>query len=197
MQVFGEDMKEVKDNRGTRKTRNAIRNSLIELMKQKPIMQITVSEICEKADIHRTTFYAHYDNQYDLLKQIEQEVLTHYDEMLDEKKLSQHCTDQQIIAMAENLLHHIAINYNSVQVLLSKNGDIYFQEKLIGRVTMHFRQLRKKYIGDIADDQKNGYYSVFLVHGAIAIIQLWLKNDMDMPVTEIAQILLKFAQGSR
>jgi AcrR family transcriptional regulator len=166
-------------------------------MKQKPVTQITVTEICKKADIHRTTFYAHYDDHYDLLKQMEQEVLTYYEEMLNEKKLSQNCPDQQIIAMAEELLYHIAGNHNSVQVLLSKNGDIYFQEKMIGRITMHFRQLRKKYIGGITDDKMNVYYSVFLVRGAIAIIQLWLKNDMDIPVPEIAQILLKFAQGSR
>jgi AcrR family transcriptional regulator len=190
-------MKKIQDNRGTRRTKNAFRNSLTELMKQKAITQITVTEICEKADIHRTTFYAHYNDQYDLLKQMEQEVLTHYDNLLDEKNTSQNCTLGEIGAMTEEILHHITANYHSVQVLLSKNGDIYFQEKLIGRLTTHFRRLRKKCIGDIADDEKNGYYSVFLVHGVIGIIQLWLKNNMDMPVPEVAKIVVKFAQGSQ
>jgi AcrR family transcriptional regulator len=182
-------MKEVQDNRGTRKTKNAIRNSLIALMGQKPITQITVTEICEKADIHRTTFYAHYDDHYDLLKQMEKEAMTNFDRLLDENKLATNCTSREIAAMMEEPLRYIADNNDSLQALLSKNGDIYFQEKFIRRLIMHLHQIRKKGTGEVTDDKKNIYYSVFLVHGAIAILQLWIKNKMDIPVSEIAKIL--------
>jgi AcrR family transcriptional regulator len=182
-------MKEVQDNRGTRKTKNAIRNSLIELMGHKPITQITVTEICEKADIHRTTFYAYYDDHYDLLKQMEKEAMTNFDRLLDENKLAAHCTSREIAAMQEEALRYIADNNDSLQALLSKNGDIYFQERFIRRLTMHLHQIRKKGTGEVTDDKKNIYYSVFLVHGALAILQLWIKNKMDIPVSDIAKIL--------
>ncbi|MDR1287692.1 MAG: TetR/AcrR family transcriptional regulator C-terminal domain-containing protein [Treponema sp.] len=187
-------MKKVQNNRGACKTKNAIRNSLIELMKQKAVARITVTEICRKADIHRTTFYAHYRDQYDLLDQMEKEAMTSIDNLLDENKLVPNCGDGQIAAMAEDLLRHIAVNNNSVQALLSRNGDIFFQKKLISCLILHLRQIEKKYSGDTADDKKNLYYSVFLVHGAIALIQLWLKNNMDMPVPEIADMLLKITR---
>ncbi|GMO25472.1 MAG: TetR/AcrR family transcriptional regulator [Termitinemataceae bacterium] len=189
-------MKEVQDHRGTRKTRNAIRNSLIELMEQKAITQITVTEICEKADIHRTTFYAHYDDQFDLLKQLEKEAMTQFDNLLDENKCGVNHASQKIV-MAEEILRYIASNNNSIQVLLSKNGDIYFQEKFVSRLTTHLQRLRRKHTGEKINDKKNIYYSIFLVHGAIAVIQLWLKNNMDIPIPEIAKILLKITQETK
>src|SRR5699024_5578943 len=41
-------------------TRKVLKESLIELLKNKPIATISVKALCEKADINRSTFYAHY-----------------------------------------------------------------------------------------------------------------------------------------
>ncbi len=49
------------------KTKKALYNALIELMKNKTFEEIKVSDICTKALINRTTFYAHYDDKYELL----------------------------------------------------------------------------------------------------------------------------------
>ena len=49
------------------KTKNALFNALIELMKDKTFEEIKVSDICNKALINRSTFYAHFDDKYDLL----------------------------------------------------------------------------------------------------------------------------------
>ena len=49
------------------KTKNALFNALIELMKDKTFEEIKVSDICNKALINRSTFYAHFEDKYDLL----------------------------------------------------------------------------------------------------------------------------------
>jgi hypothetical protein len=103
--------------------------------------------------------------------------------------VSAHCTSRELAAMMEEALRYIADNNDSLQALLSKNGDIYFQERFIRRLIMHLHQIRKKGTGEVTDDKKNIYYSVFLVHGALAILQLWIKNKMDIPVSDIAKIL--------
>ena len=66
----------MKESRKTRYTRMALEDSLIELMTKKPISKITIKELCENADINRTTFYSHYSDQYDLLRQIEDDALS-------------------------------------------------------------------------------------------------------------------------
>lgn len=58
------------------KTRRLLYDSLINLMKDKPIEEIKVADICEKAMINRSTFYAQYSDKYELL----------YDYIMDLKK---------------------------------------------------------------------------------------------------------------
>jgi len=50
------------------KTQNVIYEALLELMKEKAFEDIKVSDICNKALINRSTFYAHYSDKYELLK---------------------------------------------------------------------------------------------------------------------------------
>ena len=49
------------------KTRTALYNSLLSLMEEKPFEEIRVSDICNRALINRSTFYAHFDDKYELL----------------------------------------------------------------------------------------------------------------------------------
>ena len=51
-----------------RVTNMLIRRAFMELLKQKPLQNISIKELCEKAEINRGTFYAHYTDVYDLLK---------------------------------------------------------------------------------------------------------------------------------
>ena len=57
-------------DRRARMTREILKQSLIELMKNKPIHDISIKKICETADINRSTFYHHYDSQFDLFNDI-------------------------------------------------------------------------------------------------------------------------------
>ena len=57
-------------NRRTQMTRQLFRDSLIELLQSKTFQKITVKEICEHADLNRTTFYLHYTDQEQLLDEI-------------------------------------------------------------------------------------------------------------------------------
>ena len=49
------------------KTKNLLYQTLIDLMKDKTFEEIKVSDICSKAMINRSTFYAHYEDKYELL----------------------------------------------------------------------------------------------------------------------------------
>lgn len=63
-----------KIDRRTAYTRMVIRDALYELLKAKRLPQITVKEICERADINRATFYRNYQDIYDLFEKTEEEL---------------------------------------------------------------------------------------------------------------------------
>lgn len=51
-----------------------IRDALVELLETKHLDEITVKELCEKADINRATFYRNYLDIYDLFEKLEEEL---------------------------------------------------------------------------------------------------------------------------
>lgn len=45
-----------------------LKSALLELMKDSDFEKITVKQICEKAQVNRSTFYAHYTDIYDIME---------------------------------------------------------------------------------------------------------------------------------
>ena len=62
-------------DRRKRKTRIAIQKACIELIQEKDFDTITISDIAERADINRATFYLHFVDKHDMLDQFEQEIM--------------------------------------------------------------------------------------------------------------------------
>ena len=61
-------------DRRTKYTQKVIKETFINLLEEKEITKITVSEICKIADINRATFYRYYLDVYDLLSNIQKEM---------------------------------------------------------------------------------------------------------------------------
>lgn len=51
-----------------KRTRKFLVNALLELLEERPFSEISVVDICERAMVHRTTFYAHFDDKQALLR---------------------------------------------------------------------------------------------------------------------------------
>lgn len=55
------------------KTRNLLKSVLYTELKTRPIQKLTVTEICDKAMIGKSTFYLHYSDLYELYNEFENE----------------------------------------------------------------------------------------------------------------------------
>jgi len=95
--------------------------------------------------------------------------------------------------MVEEMLTYIANNGNTIHVLLSENGDLGFQKKLLYHFIMH-NQITKYFTENQQSKETMPYYTVFLVHGAIGLIQHWLKDNMTMPIPQLAKMLMKWTE---
>ena len=56
----------MKSDRRVQYTRRALQESLVSLMREKPLQKISVKEICARADINRSTFYVHFGSPEDV-----------------------------------------------------------------------------------------------------------------------------------
>lgn len=167
-----------------------IRNSFIDLMRQRPVTSITIKEICDIADVSRPTFYTHYRDQYDLLKSIEGETLAYFENGVFGNKTKK-MGRQGIRQLIEDVLLYIETNSNSVQVLLSENGDIGFQKKIFRQFVAYLQYRMKNYSEKNLDEEKNEYYSIYTVNGIIALVHHWLKNDMKTHKHELAKMIVE------
>ena len=58
-----------------KKTEGSIRQAFLDLRRQKPLEKITVKELCQRAEIHKSTFYSHYEDLYALSDALETQVV--------------------------------------------------------------------------------------------------------------------------
>lgn len=70
-----------------KKTLRNIRNAFIELRSRKPLEKISVTELADKAEISKATFYLHYRDIYDLSKQLQDEVIQNILQSMDIPRL--------------------------------------------------------------------------------------------------------------
>lgn len=64
----------MRNDRRVRRTKNAIQSAFLKLIFEKDINKITIKELCERADINKSTFYLHYQDIYDLEAQFREEI---------------------------------------------------------------------------------------------------------------------------
>ena len=63
------------EDKRVKKTKKYLKDTLIKLLDEEPFEQITVTQICDRADISRITFYTHYADKYDLTEDIFQDMI--------------------------------------------------------------------------------------------------------------------------
>ena len=191
-------MKKEKSDIRIRFTKKMIQESLIELMTEKSILNITIKEICECAGVSRSTFYTYYSDQYDLLKQIEHQTFSGMDQLIQQYRREYINTGTiNPVGLEKTLqgyLQYIADNNNSIQVLLSENGDQLFQKRFFRNNIEHFRIFKEIKRKTEMDDETLKCYSLFTTGGFLVLIQDWLKNGMNIPAQKIVNVMVGFMQ---
>ena len=74
-----------KIDRRVRKTRALLLQGLVKMLETHDIQDISVKELTELVDINRGTFYLHYDDIYDMLHKIEDEMFLEFNEIMEQK----------------------------------------------------------------------------------------------------------------
>ena len=182
-------MREMKQSRKTRYTQMALRESLLELIQQKPITKITIKEICERADINRTTFYNHYTDQFDLLHKIEDEALKSLEEAYS-GLVGNHDTKSMLVIL-EGIFQYYIDNRRNFEILLNDNSHINFRNQM---VQMFFRLFKDQQLAgaNLKDVPRNEYF-VFILNGAASLIQYWLTREPCLTAKEMVAIMTRLS----
>lgn len=177
-----------RDDRRVKYTKMVLKESFIKLLEKKEISHISIKEICEDADINRTTFYAHYNDQYDLLRKIENELLDNIGSHLDQ-------IDGNInaIALAEEIFDYLKENAKLCKLLLSERGDFTFQKRVMVLV---YDKIIAEITGDNSITKEDAeYVYAFTITGCVGIVQKWLDEDMKKTSYFMAEMVINLTLG--
>ena len=175
------------EDRRIRFTKSVLKSSLIELMQEKPLAKITVKELCEKADINRGTFYAHYKAPEDLMESMRDELATGIEEHV-QQNLSRHERLQGIHAL-EKALEYIAANQKLCKALSRDPGNTAYWQRFIERI---YKMYLSNWLVTISDSPWNDYVYYFMTSGCLSVILRWIGNGCDATPREIGRIVINF-----
>lgn len=169
-------MAENSDGRRVKMTKALLKTSLIELMKTKSIHTISIKEICSGADINRSTFYRHYNTQYDLYDEIVNELLSDLiNAFLDSRKNGDDLQDS-IAAVLE-----VAEKEREVcLVILSDKGNVTMGESFVKAISP---------ISADGSDEITVYLFQFMAAGLTNIVWTWLSKPTRRSPQEFAALM--------
>lgn len=166
------------NNKRRKDSQDKIQKVFIELIQTKEINEISVSDICKKAGLNRTTFYSNYIDIYDLADKVKErlfeDVLSLYP---DETKEKRHSYDFL------KLFKHIKDNqlFYKTYFKLSYDNDFNIVERMID-----YNDFQKHY----GNKENIEYHITFFKYGLNAVIKRWLHYGCKESPEEIRDIII-------
>ncbi len=165
------------------RSRKMIRQAFVELLQEKPIEKITVTDIVIRADINRGTFYAHYQDTRAAIEQIENEIIEKMVEFLSEFRYKNFF--QNPLPLLEKISNYLEEDVEFYRILINANGAEQFLLKLKKIFVRHMES-----DSDIPEEIK--HTSTFLVRthffagGLVNLYQVWFMKEMNVSLRDIA-----------
>lgn len=179
--------KEEKTDRRIRKSKEAIRTALVKLLTHKNLENITITEIAKEADINRKTFYNNYENIFQVIEEIENDIVNSFNDVLSKINLEENL--KQPLDFFETLTNIIQNDFEfySDLVQTQKVGEI----NLIAKITETLKERVKANLPKgLFQDKFTMEFSVnYIITGMMEGYKEWLQNPKEISLEKLAQTM--------
>ncbi|MFC3040440.1 TetR/AcrR family transcriptional regulator [Virgibacillus xinjiangensis] len=185
-------MKKTMDKR-VKRTKKEFQRTLLALLKEKRLEDITITELVREADYNRGTFYIHYEQKEDLLHEMVEEMLK---ELRNAFRQSYQHLENEISIMelsTISLFEHFLHNKDFYQTMLSPKVPINFHEEMVSSMEKHFKEDIDFTSNDVPDDIDLKLFYRYRVNGIIGLITDWIKDDFQQSKCYMAEQVVKIA----
>lgn len=162
-------MEKKTEDRRVRMTKRMLKNALIELLKKKDIYHISIRELCKEADVNRTTFYKYYGSRFELLTDMEKDMLDFISKAIE----NHDANPERMIAVACRYLEE---NLEFARLIINNNVDPGFARKLFALDSIKENALKK--ISRRKNEAEKEYIYNFLTYGAFRMVCIWLNKEV-------------------
>jgi AcrR family transcriptional regulator len=195
----GEKLGQKSEDLRVRRTRKLLQEALVELTLEKGFADVTVSDITERAMVNRSTFYRHYLDKYDLLRQYIEGLQALIEPKEGESTPGDNSAQPsgQPPAGVVRILRHIQKNADFFRVMLGKKGDPAFcAQSFRPYIEKGFRSLLSD--ETLQADSGNPPLDLsvhYVLHAGTGAILWWLENDQPCTPEQLAVWLNQFSRA--
>ena len=179
-----------RNNQRTRLSKILLKNALMDLLSEKgSVTKISVRELCERADLNRSTFYAHYSEPKELLEEVEAELLDATREHLQKIGAENDIGAHRYLL---SFLIYIKENDKPFRNLLIDAGDPEFRSKFMQQSIIQFVENLNI---SFPKDQEQYIYS-YILNGSTGVIIQWMRSDYSIDENALVDLLFFINQSA-
>ena len=172
-----------KPDRRVARTKKAIKNAFAELMPEKEISEITVKDIAETADVNRKTFYNYYNSVYDIVNEIENELVLAFDNVLSNIDFKQEMKNPY--GIFEKLTGVINQDFDFYSRLMKMNHNANLMQKLY--VALKDRMKASFLSQTEIEEPQLDIVVNYMISGMLSVYQSWFNSDRAESIEELSK----------
>lgn len=173
-----------KEDRRVRKTKKSLRDSFFTLLQEKNINQITVTELTRLADVNRSTFYLYYNDVYDMMEKIQQEIYTVMTETV--VKCAVGFTEpEDFVKYCTGFLTFCKENY-TMCCFVTRNDC---NNQLADRIKRDIRNAVPDSANKFSKNDPRHYLTSFALSAMISVTLEWMNDGMQIPPEDMARFM--------
>lgn len=171
------------------RSRHLIKQAFAELLNEKDMAKITVTDIVERANISRGTFYAHYLDVYDLYSAIQSNIVEAVDETIDKLGVDNIILDPTEVIVTS--LKFLDKNKNYYKLFLTSSHGEQLIKRIISLAEEKFsHEISSLFSGEeVIEHTCHMYYTL---GGIRNILIHWFSEDIELSAEKCAEYLIKF-----
>ena len=174
-----------KENQRIALTKRLLKENLLKLMSKKKIQDITVMELCEASEINRSTFYKHYGKAYDVLQDMEYDIINDLAEICDNRIAGQNWSmSKRVELLCEYLKQH-----EHFAKLLLQNNETGAQFARLLFSASHVKALHESILSNIENPDSKKLIMTFMTTGSYQMIRQWLLEDIPKSPLEMGLLI--------
>lgn len=187
----------VREDRRIIRTKQLLKDKLLDLISENGMDQVTVKELTERAGLNRGTFYLHYRDIQDFCEQYTEEMLHGYQMIIRKLELSANCHSPDIEPPAGFVrpFDYILENKRFFSVFLGPGGDSTLEIKLRRLIQDQLHRsyrVSNQFYGEIPAKQQ--YLFAYLSSAYSGSIRHWIMQGLDLSPKEMAVLFAEISQ---
>jgi AcrR family transcriptional regulator len=171
-----------KVDRRIRKTQEALKNAVLELMAEKKFDDITIQDLSDRANVSRGTIYLHYMDKYDLLDKL---IESHIDEL---RERCEAAAEMDFITGSLIWTEYFESNYSFFSMMLASKGAPYFRNRFLDFLVEEFRDEVDVTIGK-NQGLNEDLIVRFVASAYVGVVEWWFTNEKPIPHEALAEQL--------